>query len=71
VPTDKTDWARNAQNPSFDLRLRQLGRRKVGVERRDRALVLVGVGKPGSDAEGVVLIARAVVGGEAAEAALG
>ena len=58
--------SRNAQYPTLYLCDGALGRHQFGLEERSEATVLVGAGKPGGDAVGVMLIAGPVLTGKAA-----
>lgn len=58
----RPDQAGNAQYPALDPRHRSLGRRKIGVQKRRETAVVIGAGKPGGNAEGVVLVGRAAFG---------
>jgi hypothetical protein len=51
-------FLRHTQYPSLDPRHGAFGWRQVGFEKRSEATIPVGMGEPGSDAIGVMLIAR-------------
>src|SRR5207253_1479966 len=66
TPFARSDQARNAQYPALHLCHRTFRWCQVGVKKYGEAAVPVGARKPRGDAEGVVLIARAALIGEAA-----